>query len=93
MEGNDVILSLIGPIGPMVDFDEYMEYRDKIIKSLSLEEVIDAINASNTRYIRFKEDVEVMAIEHAEQHAERRQAISDALKKAGFDGLSEKETF
>ncbi|SEJ10882.1 hypothetical protein SAMN04488058_10423 [Deinococcus reticulitermitis] len=91
MEEGNVILSLIGPVGPMTDLDEYMTYRDRTIKALSLEEVLRAIQASKARYARFRDDVEVLAIEYAEHHPGQRPVIDGALRGAGFEGLAEED--
>jgi hypothetical protein len=89
VENDDIILTLIGPLGPMDEFDEYMDYWDRTIQNLTLEQVVQAVQNAHTKYARWPEDIECLAIKYIGTHPEDWDAVSDALIKSGFEVLTE----
>lgn len=58
----DVFLTLVGPIGPLVEFGEYWDYYEKTIREMELPVVLEAIREAHIRYLRWPEDVEVCGL-------------------------------
>lgn len=85
MQEGDLFFTLIGPLGPETDFDEYWDYRVKTIREMDVETVLAGIRLVPTTYRRWKDDVTAVGIEYMEVHPEDEAKVTQALLNVGLD--------